>query len=33
MSLNSLFDELADWEDQLKPLEKSVFDNLGGLEL
>ena len=32
-SLNSLFDELADWEAQLKPLGQKVFDELGGPEL
>jgi len=28
-----LFDELADWEEHLKPLEKELFDELGGMEL
>lgn len=33
VDLNSLFEELADWEAQLKPLEQDVFDELGGPEL
>lgn len=33
LDLNSLFEELADWEAQLKPLEKELFDELGGPEL
>ena len=32
-SLNSLFEELADWEAQLKPLENDLKDELGGPEL
>ena len=31
--LNSLFEELADWEHQLKPLENDLKDELGGPEL
>jgi hypothetical protein len=27
--LNPLFEELADWEEQLKPLDKHVFEDLG----
>ena len=32
-SLNTLFEELSDWEAQLKPLEKQIYEELGGPEL
>ena len=32
-TLNSLFEELADWEHQLKHLNNKPSDEFGGLEL
>jgi hypothetical protein len=32
-SLNTIFEELSDWEAQLKPLEKEIYEELGGPEL
>lgn len=33
IDLNSVFDELAAWEEQLKHIDSSVFDKLEGPEL